>query len=450
MLQSQPSSDWQTPRPVILGTGLTGLAISRALSAAEITHVLVGRGPSATPRLGESLNGEGSLEIVRQFPDESSFFFKKNQLALFFGGNALLFNTIPLAAGRAFYPLLGYPSTVQLLHVDRVGFDRALFDAAIKDPHCLYVDDAAAALDYRPAADRIDGVLLASGPTAAASYVFDATNHVCFVARKLGIARHQIGETRRVVFAHSRPTGEPRDLSSLPWLQATALLRLEKQRDQVDGLAWCIPLGVYVSVGVSVDPAYTGANPELLLDWVASAYATRGINVGGAFPARGAPVDVRYQHYTHERCYGRNWLLAGPSCAQVWFHSAAGVATGLIAARLAVDALRAPAPTGALYQSYLDEVVASHAKLDWIVRDGSSSLPVSVVRQRAQAMIVSNVKRLGGYLGLNQASAELAFGDGLLRMYEGDRLLANPLLVDTALPEAQAAQLFGGCRQRKP
>jgi flavin-dependent dehydrogenase len=449
MLLNQSSSDRQTARPVILGAGLTGMAISRTLSAAGITHVLVGDQPTETPRLGESLNAEGSLEIARQFPEYTRFFFDKQQLALFFDGHALSFDSIQYAAGRAYYPLLGYPSTVQLLHVDRVGFDRALFEAVIADDHCLYVEDRAVALDYHPAADCIDGVLLASGKTIAATYVFDATNYVRFVARKLGVRCNLIGKARRVVFAHYRAAGKRQDAPP-PWMQATALLRLDARTDPTEGLAWCIPLGEYVSVGVSVDPEKAAANPTLLLDWVDKAYSTRGIDVRGVFSARGAPVDLRYEHYTHERCYGRNWLLAGPSCCQVWFPSAAGVATGLVAARLAPDVLRAPVQTPSLYQAYIDQAAASHSMLEWLVRDDPWSVTLNDLQQRSQAMIGGNVKRLAGYLGLQGTPTELAFGDALSRMYESDRLLANPLRIDTALPEAQATRLFATIGEPDP
>lgn len=449
MLLNQSSSDRQTAHPVILGAGLTGMAISRALSAAGITHVLVGDRPTETPRLGESLNAEGSLEIARQFPELARFFFHKQQQALFFDGHALSFDSIQYAAGRAYYPLLGYPSTVQLLHVDRVGFDRALFETAIADDHCLYVEDRAAALDYHPPADRIDGVLLVSGQTIAATYVFDATNQVHFVARKLGVRRNVIGAARRVVFAHYRVADQMPDPPP-PWLRATSLLRLDARTAPIEGLAWCIPLGEYVSVGVSVDPEKVSANPALLLDWVDKAYSTRGIDVRGVFSTRGAPVDLRYEHYTHERCYGRNWLLTGPSCCQFWFPSAAGVATGLVAARLAPAVLRAPAQISARYQAYIDQVAASHSRLEWLVRDDPWSVTWDDLQQRSQALIGGNVKRLAGYLGLQGTPAELAFGDALSRLYESDRLLANPLRIDTALPEAQATRLFATIGEPDP
>jgi flavin-dependent dehydrogenase len=449
MLLDRSSSAVAQPSPVILGTGLTGVAISRALAAAGITHVLVGQRPTDAPRLGESLNAEGSLEIARQFPDRARFFFDKHRLALFFDGRAVAFDSLRIAAGRGWYPLFGYPSSVPLLHIDRVGFDNAAFAAAIGDDHCVFAEDRAVGLDYRPPADRIDSVQLASGARIASSYVFDATNHTRFVARKLGVARNVIGAPRRVVFAHYGRAENTGSVSP-PWATTTALLRLDRRTDPIEGLAWCIPLGGYVSLGVSVDPEAVAANPSLLLDWLEQVYSIRGIDVRGAFPTRGAAVDLRYEHYTHARCYGRNWLLAGPSCCQIWFPSGAGVATGLIAARLGPDILRAPAEVPAVYQAYMDRVAASHSALDWTVQEDPWSVPLQELQRRSQAMIAGNATRLGRYLALHGAPAELAFGEAPSRLYQSDRLLANPLRIDTALPEAQATRLFAESGEPDP
>ena len=45
--------------PVVIGSGLTGLSISHSLSSAGIDHLLIGRRPEMSPRLGESLNPDG-------------------------------------------------------------------------------------------------------------------------------------------------------------------------------------------------------------------------------------------------------------------------------------------------------------------------------------------------------------------------------------------------------
>lgn len=441
------SSDPAAPNPavalpVILGGGLTGMAISRALSGAGITHVLVCEPPGDTPRLGESLNPEGSLEAARQFPEFSRFFFDKRQVALFYGENALSFDAIRTDAAAAWWPLFGYPGSVKLLHVDRIGFDRALFDSVTIDPHCLLVRDRVTSLDAGPRADRIGGVQLAGGRRLASSYVFDATNHLRVVPRQLGIGFQPIDETRRVVFAHYRRADGAVPVMPPPWMEATSLLRLHAGHDPIDGLAWCIPLGDYVSVGIGIDPATASPNAALLLDWLETAYAERGIRVREAFTDRSAPVDLHYQHYRHERCYGRNWLLAGPTCCQVWFPSAAGVGSGLLAARLAPDLLRSPMQAGAVYQDYMDQVTGSHARLEWLARDDPMALTGDGLRRRAQAMVHGNVKRLARYAGFGPALAELRFGEALPRLFERDRLLANPLRVDAAMPSAQAARLF--------
>jgi flavin-dependent dehydrogenase len=441
MLPNQASAVGVKSLPIILGAGLTGMAISRCLSKAGIAHSLVGSGASDTPRLGESLNAEGSLEIVRQFPKQSHFFFNKDRTALLFGEHAISFESLQSSSTPAYYSLMGFPSTVQLLQVDRLRFDRAVFDAVTGDEHCQYLDDRPAALNYRASRDYIDGVYLASRKQLSASYVFDATTNVSFVGQKLGIKRNLIGEAWRVVFAHYNQ-GVKTPYSAPPWMNATSLLRLDSQHDPVDGLAWCIPLGEYVSVGISVDPAKTKASASLLLDWTEKAYATRGIDVRAAFSSRGGPVDFAYRHYAHERCYGGNWLLAGPSCCQVWFPSASGIGIGLIAARFAADILQGNYVVAARYQRYLDRVVDSHAMLDWLVRDDPASVSLDELQRRSQAMVDGNIRRLVAYLELQNAPPELARGDALARLYESDRRYANPVLINSAPLQTQGTRLF--------
>ncbi len=453
MMPMRSDSQFAPPErrlPIILGGGLTGLAISRQLSAARIEHVLVCAPPGDKPRLGESLNAEGSLEAARQFPDYGRFFHDKQRVALFFGDDAVSFDAIRSDAAPAWYAASGYPGDVRLVHVERVGFDQALYDAVVADACCRRLDDRAVAVDVRPGTERIHQVRLASGRVLAASYVFDATNHLRVVPRSLGLAQRVIGEPRRVVFAHYARDARPAPGAAPPWLRATLLLRLQSRRDGVDGLAWCIPLGDYVSIGIGVDPATTSANAELLLQWTERAYAARGIAVRDAFAARGAPVDLRYQHYDHDRCHGANWLLAGPTCCQVWFPSAAGVGSGLLAARLAPDLLHAPRRAGAIYQDYMDDVSRSHGRLDWLAHAAPDALSPADVRRHAATMARGNVRRLASYVGLERTPAELNFGNALLRLFESARGTATPLETQHVAPSAQASQVFAQARDVDP
>ena len=63
---------------VIIGCGLTGLAISRSLSKAGVRHLLLGK-PAAkgTPRLGESINAEGTVDLEEFFPELKDTYFRK-------------------------------------------------------------------------------------------------------------------------------------------------------------------------------------------------------------------------------------------------------------------------------------------------------------------------------------------------------------------------------------
>ncbi|HEY3835456.1 MAG TPA: hypothetical protein VGL72_02745, partial [Bryobacteraceae bacterium] len=315
-----------------------------------------------------------------------------------------------------------------------------------------YVQSRAAGLDYDAATDRIRGVLLANGQSIPSAYVFDASNHARFAGRKLGIRCKVIGKPRRVVFAHYSANTDQASLSAPQpnWMHATSLLRLDMNEDLASGLAWVIPLGSYVSVGISVDPRNTGAASVLLLDWVEKAFSRRGIDVRAAFPSRGAAVDLGYEHYNHERCYGANWLLAGMSCCQVWFPSAAGVATGLVAARLAPDILTKPVQTAQIYQQYMDSIFAIHSGLEWLVRDDPSSVTLPELQHRTSAMVGGNIKRLGSYLDLQDPPGELAFGDATLRLFERDRQAASPVRIDAALPQAQATRLFATTGEPDP
>jgi flavin-dependent dehydrogenase len=434
--------------PVILGAGLTGLAISRSLSAAGIRHMLVGAAPDDRPRLGESLNAEGSVEIARQFPALTRFFFDKQRQAIFFGKQAVATEFLRYEGERAYVAPMGYPANVRMIHIDRVGFDRALFDLATGDDHCRFVEDQATGIEVSRESGVVRVVKLKSGRSVSCTYVFDATTGTGFLSPRLGLKRSVIGEKRRVVFAHYRRSDVAQGALEEVWGKTTSLLRMDGRKEAVDALAWCIPLGDYVSVGLSVDPTTTSATGELLLDWLEKAYAARGIDVRAAFSERGAVVDFLYGHYDHARCSGVNWLLAGPSCCQFWFPTASGVATGLIAARLAPAILRDPLHGPLLYQRYIDRIAAGHSNMDWMAYADPATIPSFEVQRRGQAMSAGNVTRFCEYVGVADTPAGFAGWGAVLGMYKDDRLLASRFGVDRA--GAQAGSLFTPNRALSP
>lgn len=114
----------------------------------------------------------------------------------------------------------------------------------------------------------------------------------------------------------------------------------------------------------------------------------------------------------------------------------------LISARLALDFLRYPRAAAAVYQDYIDGLAAAHGGLEWLVRDDPWSVTAEELRRRMQRMVIGNVKRFSRAPGIQRTSNELAFGDAFLRLYQADRVLTNPVRVETGLPEAQTMRLF--------
>ncbi len=106
------------------------MAISRALGRNEVPHVLVGQPPAPAIRLGESLNLEGSLDLEILFPELSDYYFAKSAVLADVGDQTVACD-LDLSTGwvaRWVYRLLGYRPPEGFLHVDRVGFDPAVFD----------------------------------------------------------------------------------------------------------------------------------------------------------------------------------------------------------------------------------------------------------------------------------------------------------------------------------
>ncbi|MCA9657205.1 MAG: hypothetical protein KC486_02580, partial [Myxococcales bacterium] len=177
--------------PVIVGTGLTGCAISRSLARAGIRHLLVGPPVEGEgSRLGESLNLEGSLDFVDYFPEFKEAYLAKTAVTAHVGERAVRCD-LNMQRGRmssAFYAALGYREPPDaFLHVDRAQVDAAIFRAVAGDPHCEHVDALVEGVDYDADEDRVRRLDLSDGTAVAPITVFDATNHVRAVARHLGL-----------------------------------------------------------------------------------------------------------------------------------------------------------------------------------------------------------------------------------------------------------------------
>lgn len=101
------------------------------------------------------------------------------------------------------------------------------------------------------------------------------------------------------------------------------------------------------------------------------------------------------QYYIHERAYGQNWLLAGPSYGQFWFPSASGMATSLISASLAPHLLQRPEEVGRKYQDYVDGLRETHRVFDRVITRDREEITKQLVEIESSRIIAENVKRVG-------------------------------------------------------
>ena len=153
---------------MIIGSGLTGLSISHSLSRASIDHVVIGRRPERSPRLGESLNLEGTLLLWETFPQLSRFFFPKRDALGYFGDYEVVcdFEVSQRAVSRAIFRSLGYAPATEFLQVDRIWFDEALWDLATSSAHCTVLDAPLADLEFDEASDSFTSLRLVDGTVA--------------------------------------------------------------------------------------------------------------------------------------------------------------------------------------------------------------------------------------------------------------------------------------------
>jgi flavin-dependent dehydrogenase len=360
--------------PVVIGSGLTGLSISHSLSLASVDHVMIGRRPDMSPRLGESLNLEGTLLLWEMFPQLSRFFFPKREVLGYLGDYEVLcdFAVAQRAVSRAIFRTLGYAPAEEFLQVDRIGFDAALWDLTVASDHCTVIDSPVAGLEFDEATDRFASVCLADGTVLRPTYVFDATNHGRLLGRTAKIACRTLGTQQCVAYTHYHlAPGAPRNVE--PWELTTAIVRLFPASDGVDAIAWCIPLGDYVSIGVSTEATRTSLDDESLLERTAAAFARYGIDYRRRYPQRTELKGLKHSYFAYERASGANWLLAGPSFCQVWWLAGAGVGTAPTAAQLAPKLLHDPLRWGAEYDRYMQQLLPLQDTFDFFAltpRDG--------------------------------------------------------------------------------
>jgi flavin-dependent dehydrogenase len=385
----------EQPQPVIVGSGLTGMAISRTLANARVPHVLVGGPPGTLPRLGESLNLEGTIGLWELFPELSRFYYPKKVVTGYLGDRVIEcdFDTDAKRISRVIFGALGYRAVPEFLQFDRLGFDAALWEATAANEYCTVVDQKVAALEYDAGRDAFSAVRLADGSEIRPGYLFDASNHGRLLGKAAGLEHRTIGEPQRVAFTHYHAApGTP--LNTEPWEVATVIVRLFRDDWGVDAIAWCIPLGSYVSIGISLLAAESDLPNDELLELAGRAFERYGVHYRRRFTTAAPIQSLDHQYFIYDRAYGGNWLLAGPSFCQVWWMAGAGVGTAFAAAQVAPDVVRDPLGAGRRYDDYIKVLEGIHYTFEYFASTPREEVTPELLHRASDRFVVTNLVRL--------------------------------------------------------
>lgn len=373
------AATWEADQPVVIGSTLTGLLISHALSRHGVDHVVLGGPePAATPRLGESMNEISSIELWTSMPAElRQTFYPKCHISLLHGDVVSMVYARHATEGviepdRTVMPMatthLGrFLHGAKIIHVDRARFDPALYRLVRGQQRCRFVEARGTPVVDR-ASDRVVRIDVEGLPAIALPrYVFDATSGRGLIAEAAGVDKQFISDPQRVVWTHlkRRPDAQGK---TYWWCHGSNIVRHDRQRDGFDGVTWLIPIGDVLSVGVSV-PATSEVEPaEALLESCLSACANRGLAWSDLYTSTGPLSDVSNRYFCRSRAFGANWALGGGAFIQLWFPSSAGVGTAATAAHLAPRLVREPLVAGPIYENALRDLMRTHELLASMVR----------------------------------------------------------------------------------
>ena len=427
--------------PVIIGTGLSGLAISRTLSDAGCRHFLIGSPPDSLPRLGESINLEGTVDLLRLFPELSQFYFPKKAWVVYLCDKVVACDfEIAIRPKIAWlFRLFGLNAPPETVHVDRIGFDEALYNSAVADSSCTHIDARVENIKYDTGLDTIKELNLSNQVTLTPSFVFDATNHVRLVAKTLGVKMEYLSEPKRVVYTHYKLSRDAsyRKPTIENWQHWTNLLRLYPDSDGIDGFAWCIPLGDTMSIGISMNTISDEMSDEHVLAILDEAYARRNIDYRKNYIESTKIRSLQHRYFIHERAYGKNWLLAGPSFCQIWYMSGSGVGTSLAAARIAPHVVKSPMLFGRAYEAYMKELLINHWALEWLVSTDKSVMTQTTTQANADTIIKSNLQRLGKYVQIRETRMTSLFGKIFYGLLDLSPFIKDYCEIVSTVPEEQ-------------
>ena len=399
------------PLPVIIGAGITGMAISARLSQAKIHHVVVGTPPpNCAPKLGESMEMLSSVLLDEMFPDLHEHFVSKRGI-FFYTHKAVMGANLNLA--RLLHPrvdivsiggvsafllaLVGYRRPrLGAIHVDRIGFDAALERKMRQSQYCQLLETRVAQVGYDAAGDRITRLQLEDGRELETRYVFDASNQARVIPKALALPCRPLADgSQRVTFAHYRATGDSRTPAAMEahksWILSSNVVRLFDPVDGVHGVGWCIPIGDYVSMGIS-RPADRALSDDDALALLERSMAARGLRFRDVYPERAGTASIEMRFFVHDRVCGKNWILAGQTGCQGWFSTLTGIESSLFCASIADKLVESPEHASRIYSQYIDAVVETHKGFTTF-HASTVDTPLALVERRYHYTLVADLYR---------------------------------------------------------
>jgi flavin-dependent dehydrogenase len=227
------------------------------------------------------------------------------------------------------------------------------------------------------------------------------------------------------------------------WKHATNILRLYADLDRINGLAWAIPLGSYISVGISMPFDDNEFSDEQVMKLLEEAYARRGLDFVKTFACPRQIMGVpRQQYFIHERGYGANWMMAGPSFGQVWFPSASGVGAALVAGQIAPKFLRSPQEAGEQYEGYVRGLLESHKTFDRMIAHHHSVMTAELMKKESNGIVGENVKRVARLATIQNGPVGRSFARVLLKAVNREGTAASGCKIWKADLADQTATIF--------
>lgn len=415
------------PQPLIIGTDLSGLLISIALSNAQIEHTLVGNMPNdESLHHGETTNMVAPVIFLQSFPELMHCVYEKKFGIVHAGKHIIKLDfsdqsMLPMKIGLKIFEGIDFTYPLQ---IDRVALDQALFEKAAYAPYCTHHDATVEEVVYERATDMVKAVRLDDGTNMPTSHVFDASGQDRILGNGIGLTPREIDEPYLMAQAYYQTNSPLLKLSQMGWCEQLNVLRLYRDEWGVDGLVTLIPLGNRLSLRVSV-PLRTveseGAErsqavmAEELLAIAERALYQLGIPYRELFPQQKQVHSAVNEQYVYNRAYGANWLLTSMAYCNTLVTTAINADTAFEALHVGPGFLKRAAEMGAYYQQYMDYYLKMHESWHSLASHEPALATAAWARNMTDEYIWSNGMQHYQSLLLQQFDSPLRFGTQLTK-----------------------------------